>query len=350
MIPITFNKDDSSNLKKGNIRGQDIASIISFGISKNAGILDMWQNPVSIIGNVTSTGYSTFTFNKGYICIYGRLIYIEQGETYQAPLPSGSSTVNGTFGLRINLGSAGSTEVEWFMKTGELRQDNILNDEVQGVYELGIYNYTATENGITLGDKIAPIIKNIKQDVIEYTQGANFITKPTTDNSKSIATTEFCQNMMELKDLTFNVGSLVLGGEIPVSNLSGYGKGMLFSMKDKKVWIGNLRIDYNQNINYSKTRATVELRNMTFNNMSLSRIISAGSLNYFQDDTEKNTDKGNYGFVEISSNNNLHFAVTSCYTVIKGFSSNIQSWATLCNWNLRKAFSLNVENVILEFN
>lgn len=168
MIPITFNKDDINNLKKGNIRGQDLASLVSIAMPKTAGILDIWNNPVSVLNNVAGTGYATLTMSKGYIVIYGRLIYVEQSEQVQVPLPS-SGTVNGVLGIRINLGQTGANEVTWFTKTTNLQQDNLLNEEINGIYEFGIYNYTANPNGITIGTKIAPVM----EDLGSYLDGAS---------------------------------------------------------------------------------------------------------------------------------------------------------------------------------
>lgn len=189
MIPITFNKNDANNLKKGNIRGQDLASYLSISMPKVAGILDIFTNPVSITNNVISSGYTTLTLNKGYVNIYGRCIYIEQGEQVQVRLPT-SGTTNGIFGIRVNLGQTGSNEVEWFTSTTNLQQDNLLNNEIDGIYEFGIYRYTATTNSFILGEKIAPIIQNIN----DYMQGSNFITQPLNDSSDKIATTQFVKN------------------------------------------------------------------------------------------------------------------------------------------------------------
>ena len=173
MIPITFNKDDINNLKKGNIRGQDLASLVSIAMPKTAGILDIWSDPVSVTNNTPGTGYATLTMSKGYIVVYGRLIYVEQGEQVQVPLPS-SGTFYGVFGIRINLGQTGANEVTWFTKARSLQQDDLLREEINGIYEFGIYNYTATSSGITIGTKIAPVINkmidevdNVKQELLQ---------------------------------------------------------------------------------------------------------------------------------------------------------------------------------------
>lgn len=188
MIPITFNKDDLNNVKKGNVRGQDLASFLSISMPKRAGVLDIFDDPCGYVQITPTTGYAIVTMKKGYINIYGRCIYVEQNEQVQIALPT-SGTVTGTFGIRINLGETGANEVAWFTKTTTLQQDNILNNEITGIYEFALYNYTATSSGLTL-TKIATVIQNID----DYLKGANFTTPATSDNSTKLATTEFVDN------------------------------------------------------------------------------------------------------------------------------------------------------------
>ncbi|MBO7526829.1 MAG: hypothetical protein J6T74_02915 [Clostridia bacterium] len=191
MIPITFNKDDLNNVKKGNVRGQDLASFLSISMPKRAGVLDIFDDPCGYVQITPTTGYATVTMKKGYVNIYGRCIYVEQGEQVQIALPT-SGTVTGTFGIRVNLGETGANEVAWFTKTTTLQQDNILNNEINGVYEFALFNYTATSGGLTL-TKVATIIENID----DYLKGANFTTQPTADKSTKLATTEFSQNLID---------------------------------------------------------------------------------------------------------------------------------------------------------
>lgn len=188
MIPITFNKDDLNNVKKGNVRGQDLASFLSISMPKRAGVLDIFDDPCGYVQIVPSTGHATITMKKGYINIYGRCIYIEQGEQVQIALPD-SGSVTGIFGIRIDLGETGANEVAWFTKSTTLQQDDILNNEITGIYEFALYNYTATTTGLTL-TKVAPVIQNID----DYLKGANFTTPLTSDKSTKIATTEFVDN------------------------------------------------------------------------------------------------------------------------------------------------------------
>ncbi len=202
MIPVTFNKDDLNNGKKGTIRAQDLASLVGLLYPKKVGVLNMFSNPLSITDKNMSTGYVSLTFNKGYVVVYGRLIYVEQGEVVTLPLPA--STERGYVGIRINLGNSGSTEVEWFRQSGTLRQDNLLDENVNGVYELPIYTYSAdatTFNCDAVTDKVVPIIPSLE----EYMAGANFTTQNVTDNSNRLATTQFVKSAITSNNPTYQV-------------------------------------------------------------------------------------------------------------------------------------------------
>ena len=210
MIPVTFNKDDLQNEKKGTIRAQDLASMVGLVYPKKVGVLDIFDNPISVTNvDLSTTGYVKLTFSKGYVVVYGRLIYIEQGELVTLPLPA--STESGNIGISINLAESGASEVEWFMKSGTLTTNNLLNESANGVYEFAIYSYTANSTSFTLGAKIAPVVPSIE----DYLKGANFTTQPVADNSTKLATTEFVKKNIQDKFFT----SLATDGEINIGNL-----------------------------------------------------------------------------------------------------------------------------------
>lgn len=188
LIPIIFKADDVDNEKKGSVQGQDLAFFLAMGTSKSAGILDvLGSNACRVIGDPTiSTGTATLTFNAGYIAIYGRLIYIEQGTRVEFELPT-SGRVSGSLGVRISLADAGAMECSWFTKTEALRDDNLLKNLATGIYEFRLYDYTATPTDFSIRNQTSEIILGIK----EYLEGNNFITRPLGDKTKHLATTEF---------------------------------------------------------------------------------------------------------------------------------------------------------------
>lgn len=223
LIPITFKADIPDN-KKGNIRAEDFSALLSFGLSKDAGILNITGQDCSAFGNINVVGSTAqVTFHKGYVVIFGRAIYVEEGTQVAFNLPS-SGTVNGVLGIKVNLAESGANEVSWFQKTTTPQIDDLLNKNAGGVYEFVIYNYTATPNSFTLSEenKTTQIIKNIKD--------ADFITRNNDNKSKNIATTEFVHNL--LSSFVVNSNAVAVNNQkgyidIPVYNAGGF-KGIRF--------------------------------------------------------------------------------------------------------------------------
>lgn len=201
MIPIIFNKDDDNNPKKGNVRSEDLALILGQFATTDAGVVNIGTNPLGIINTTYSTGHATFTFNKGYIYVLGRLIYVEQGEQVQIDLPS-SGTQNVVFGVKIDLGESADNEVTWFTKTSTyslaqientpLQKDNLMSNPVEGVYEFALYGLEESTTAITN----TKTMFNLMQSNKDFMNGANFTTQLITDNSKKIATTEFVKSLI----------------------------------------------------------------------------------------------------------------------------------------------------------
>lgn len=192
MIPITFNSDDLQNDKKGTVRPADLASMVGLLYPKKVGVLDIYTSagnpePVSIkTTSLDTTGYVKITFNRGYVVIYGRLIYVEQDEQVMFPLPTG--TESGSIGITVDLGASGANEVKWFMTANTLRTNtNLLDNEANGVYDLALYGYTANSSTFTKGARVVQMIPSIA----DYLTGANFVTQEASDNSNKLATTAF---------------------------------------------------------------------------------------------------------------------------------------------------------------
>lgn len=242
LIPITFKADDVDNEKKGSVQGQDLASFLAMGTSKSAGILDvLGSNACSIIGNPTiSTGTATLTFNAGYIVIYGRLIYIEQGTRVQFELPT-SSRVSGSLGIRVSLADAGAMECSWFTKTDELRKDNLLQNMSTGIYEFRLYDYTATPTGFSVKNKTGEKIVGLN----EYFTGPNFVTMPISDKSQHLATTKFVNDLV-------NAGTELKTGDITrISDGTVVGKiyragPVVYGFIDDSITVKARQLEYDQ--------------------------------------------------------------------------------------------------------
>lgn len=205
MIPVTFNKDDLNNPKKGTVSPEAMSALVGLLYPTQVGVLDIFENPVAVTNvDLSTTGYATLTFSKGYVVCYGRLIYVEQGEQATLPLPASNET--GNLGIRINLTESGASEVEWFAKSGTLVTNNLLNEPATGVYEIKLYTYTATSSSFAVGTRVATKVANMN----DYLKGTNFNTRTTADRSNAIATTSFVQSLVaENRTEVYIVGGTV---------------------------------------------------------------------------------------------------------------------------------------------
>lgn len=207
LIPIFFKADDINNVKKGHIRPKDLSSFLSLMTLNKVGILDvLGDDPCGLKSEVSvSSGFATITLNAGYISILGRLIYIEDGTKIEVTLPSETQT--GSFGIRINLAESGSMECSWFTKTTDLQTNNF-NDNPENIYEFRLYDYTATENSLTLTNKTTEKIYHLET----FFNSASFTTfdVETTANLGLIATTEYVHKLLD-KKINIDSDSIMFG-------------------------------------------------------------------------------------------------------------------------------------------
>lgn len=282
VIPVTFNKDDLNNEKKGTIRAQDLASMVGLLYPDKIGILNMFEEEPARITNVdlVTTGYVKLTFNKAYVVAYGRLIYIEQDELVTFELPT--TTTSGNLGIRINLADSGSHEVEWFAKAGTLRQDNLLNNASNGVCEIALYSYTATSTTFRLDGKVVKTIPSLA----DYLAGANFTTPVVSDNSNKLATTAFVQSLITANSPTYQAytfGGANYGYILRLGRMRIYGgiahaggsrrQGTISLPETLSSFIGiSLTANVNNDADYDNTakNATVAKRSYTYNSVTFS--------------------------------------------------------------------------------
>lgn len=218
MIPVTFNKDDLNNPKKGTVNPEALSALVGLLYPTQVGVLDIFENPVAVTNvDLSTTGYATLTFSKGYVVCYGRLIYVEQGEQATLPLPASNET--GNLGVRINLTASGANEVEWFAKSGTLRTDNLLNNPATGVYEIKLYSYTASSSTFVVGTRVATKVANMN----DYLKGANFTTQSSSDRSNKIATTAFVSSLLTSGTPDWNMWASDNGTD-------GHGEGVVITL------------------------------------------------------------------------------------------------------------------------
>lgn len=156
LIAKTFKAD--LDTQKGHLQSQDLGALFAFTYPQKAGILNITGTDCSYNGYPVIVGNTAqLTFNKGYIVIFGRAIYVEQNTQVAFNMPT-SGTVNGVLGVKVNLAENGANEVTWFQKTTTPQTDNLLSKDANGIYEFVLYSYSATPTTFTLGEKTTEII------------------------------------------------------------------------------------------------------------------------------------------------------------------------------------------------
>ena len=186
LIPMIFKADGGDDYpKKGKVRAEDLSALFACSLSQKIGILDM-LNTCTYYNVSVSGDTATISFHNGYIVIYGRLIYIEEGTSIQVPLAT-TGTISGKIGVRVSLSASEEAECEWFNKTTDLVQEDLTNNPVAGVYEFPIYNYSATTSTLTLTSKTTALIKENSDLIDEYkSTNANGARYATDDNGEAL--------------------------------------------------------------------------------------------------------------------------------------------------------------------
>lgn len=251
--PITFKEDDLNNPKKGNILPEDFSAYFSLLTGKQVGILDVLKTGTlpCTYSNIDNSvvGQTTITFNAGYISIFGRLVYIEGGTQFTFSTPVAG---NGYLCLRVDLSGTGSTECEMVLipASSGLVTNNLVENNLTGVYEFRLYDYTSTGSSVTLSNPTNEKIVNLK----DYMDGANFTTQSLEDNTGSLATTKFVQDLVDklspkYKQLKINSTLYTKNTAQVTIDINGYGNILYDSEREKFIWQGNLRYVFQPNEN-----------------------------------------------------------------------------------------------------
>lgn len=151
-IPINA-KADINGSKKGKLTPAQYAQVNAFSLSQKTGIFDA-PNKCEATVNTPIGGAAEVVFQKGYLAICGRIVEVEEGSTVSVPIPVyGEEKVSGRIVAGFYLSSEGENEFKVFATQNQpIKQD--LNDyPTSGTYELVLYEYEATPNGVTLLDR-----------------------------------------------------------------------------------------------------------------------------------------------------------------------------------------------------
>lgn len=265
LIPVIFNADDNANSLKGKVTPENLSSFLGILQTREAGILDLFENPIGVTTIVDNTpvGKSTITFREGYISVMGRLIYVQPNTQCQFTLPV-AGTETGSFGIQIDLSNTGANEVTWFKSTSTLRTDDIISNSATGVYQFRLYDYTATTSGVTLSNKTTEVIKKMA----DFLQGPNFETKPVGTRNRSVATTEFVQEAVAESSGISLLATLFTETQAQGTH-TWTGAGILIKEKNRYIWQGNLQLKATNNLgNQFNSVNTIRLR-IDIDNISL---------------------------------------------------------------------------------
>lgn len=259
LVAKTF-KADLDN-QKGHLQASDLGALFAFTYPQKAGILNITGTDCSYNGYPAIVGNTAqLTFNKGYIVIFGRAIYIEQNTQVAFNMPT-SGSVNGVLGVKINLAENGANEVSWFQKTTTPQTDNLLSKDANGVYEFVLYSYSATPSTFVVGEKTSEIINQ------------DWLTK--------YATIDYVNNQIGIKEITLTTGSMIFNTTAyDGMTLTGIGSITYDVATGKKYWRGDLVGTREPSGTTIPEIEKLELLYLSFNGANVVKVVSGGILSY----------------------------------------------------------------------
>lgn len=177
-------KADVTGSKKGKLTPAQHAQLNAWCLASKTGILDWGDKCVSTAESYSvSNDKATIVLKRGYIVICGRLVECEANTQVSVSAPAFES-VSGKIILRYNLNNSGNDEFVVTTTTSELRQDDLNDNPLTGVYEFELYSYTATPTTVTLmrtNTDYIPDIGGKLQPLQGYNTGKGTIEQRLTD-------------------------------------------------------------------------------------------------------------------------------------------------------------------------
>lgn len=165
LIPVTFKNNDTETVKTkvGKVSTQTARMLYANTFSDKVGIVKGYKKDdnteeLSIIGATPVGDEMMLTFNKGAVSIYGGIGIIEQGTTVNVP----QNITDYSFGIVVNLGNQAGSEMKFYCKpSGELRQDDLQINDVDGVYEFELFKITTTASTANTSSKTTKYIYSV---------------------------------------------------------------------------------------------------------------------------------------------------------------------------------------------
>ena len=99
----------------------------------------------------TSFNKTTISIKKGLVSIYGGVILIEDGTTFEF---STSANTTGYIGITVDLSKDAGQEVTMFAKTSGFNKDDLQANEVTGKFDLILFKYTSSADGTVNNDNL----------------------------------------------------------------------------------------------------------------------------------------------------------------------------------------------------
>lgn len=150
-IPIDA-KADIAGGKKGKITPAQHAQLNAWCLAEKTGILDCLGKCEAYSETLTEieANRARAYLKSGYIVVCGRLIECEDRTPIEIETPV-FGTRQGSIVLRVDLSARGEEEViVTTVPWGALRQDDLNNNPIDGVYELVLYTYMASPYRVEL--------------------------------------------------------------------------------------------------------------------------------------------------------------------------------------------------------
>lgn len=224
-IPIDA-KADIEGSKKGKLTPAQHAQLNAWCLASKTGILDCLDKCETEFSSYIATNYkATVVFKKGYIVICGRLVECEAGTKVEVITPV-NGEISGKIILRYSLSAVKEDEFVVETKVGSLRQQDLNDNPLTGIYEFELYSYKATPTTVTLTRTNTDYVPDIGGKLSQFE-------KSLTDEGKPLGGYDTSKGTIEerLTALGFKEGSVeVTSGNATINNITREGNRCILNL------------------------------------------------------------------------------------------------------------------------
>jgi hypothetical protein len=237
-IPIDARADIEGS-KKGKLTPAQHAQLNAWCLASKTGILDFPQDHNKMgrceAKNLDVTpinNQATIEFNRGYIVICGRLVECEEGSTVSVNTPIGSGTIKGKIIARFSLSNTKESEFVVTTTSGSLRQDDLNEQNIDGVYELELYDYTATSLSVSL-TRTQPYIPDLGGKLAQFEDSLMSSGKPLNGYDVSKGTIEERLTTLGFREATIEYPSEENEVDTIVEKITAFSQGTVVAVDVK---------------------------------------------------------------------------------------------------------------------